>query len=86
MKYTFILSLLPSLFCQEDPDISHLLCQTGAGGEGVLYQGQCRDPAQDGLCGAHALGERLFVTEAGEVRCDCQEVSSTQKTVPASIC
>ena len=37
----------------------------------VMYEGQCRDVWEDGIC---ALGERLFLTEAGGVECDCDEV------------
>ena len=41
----------------------------------VWYEGECRDPAQDGLCGDEALGERLWLTKDGRVQCDCDEVS-----------
>ena len=37
----------------------------------VMYEGQCRDLYEDGIC---ALGERLFLTEDGRVECDCDEV------------
>ena len=42
----------------------------------VWYHGKCRDlaldPALDGVCG---LGQRLVLTEEGEVQCDCVEVN-----------
>ena len=37
----------------------------------VMYEGQCRDVYEDGIC---ALGERLWLTEDGRVECDCDEV------------
>ena len=42
----------------------------------VMYEGQCRDLYEDGLCG---LGERLFVRGPG-AHCDCDEVEDTQDT------
>ena len=36
----------------------------------VMYEGQCRDLYEDGLC---ALGERLFLRN-GAAHCDCAEV------------
>ena len=41
-----------------------------------MYEGQCRDLYEDGLCG---LGERLFVRGPG-AHCDCDEVEDTQDT------
>ena len=37
----------------------------------VMYEGQCRDLYEDGIC---ALGERLFLIN-GNVECDCDEVT-----------
>merc|ERR1712183_566207 len=37
--------------------------------DGVVYDGQCRDLYEDGIC---ALGERLFLKD-GNVECDCDE-------------
>jgi len=73
MNY-FIISFLPSLLCTEDAP-KKIQCKIGASeiDDGVWYQGQCVDPYQDGVCGEHALGQRLFVGEEGEVRCDCDE-------------
>ena len=36
----------------------------------VMYEGQCRDLYEDGVC---ALGERLFL-RSGAAQCDCAEV------------
>ena len=41
----------------------------------VWYQGQCVDPYEDGICGEEALGQRIFVGEDGDVKCDCDEVN-----------
>ena len=35
-----------------------------------MYEGECRDLYEDGIC---ALGERLFLSD-GNVDCDCDEV------------
>ena len=41
----------------------------------VMYEGQCRDLYEDGLC---ALGERLWVREGeATAHCDCDEVEDT---------
>merc|ERR1711874_251064 len=42
---------------------------TGNGVNGVMYEGECRDLYEDGIC---ALGERLFLSD-GNVDCDCDE-------------
>ena len=39
----------------------------------VMYEGQCRDLYEDGLC---ELGERLFLRN-GAAQCDCLEVESS---------
>ena len=41
--------------------------------DAVMYEGQCRDLYEDGLC---ALGERLFLRN-GAAQCDCLEVESS---------
>ena len=41
----------------------------------VWYRGQCVDPYEDGICGEEALGQRIFVGEDGDVKCDCDEVN-----------
>ena len=45
-------------------ELTDLCCAT------VMYEGQCRDLYEDGLC---ALGERLFLRN-GAAQCDCAEV------------
>jgi len=70
----FILLFLPSLLCIEEAAKKNL-CKIGDSeiDDGVWYQGQCVDPYQDGVCGEEALGQRLYVGEDGEVKCDCDE-------------
>ena len=39
----------------------------------LLYQDQCWDVLEKGLCGQEAVGERLYLGEDGRGRCDCEE-------------
>ena len=39
----------------------------------LLYEDECRDVFEDGVCGEEAVGERLYMGEDGRGWCDCAE-------------
>ena len=39
----------------------------------LLYEDECRDVFEDGVCGEEAVGERLYLGEDGRGWCDCEE-------------
>ena len=39
----------------------------------MLYDGECRDVLESGVCGEKALGQRLYLGEDGRGYCDCDE-------------
>jgi len=39
----------------------------------LLYEDECRDVFEDGVCGEEAVGERLYLGEDGRGWCNCEE-------------
>ena len=91
LRMNYVIFFLPSLLCAEDTakkiqckigdsvidnggEVSHLDYNIAIH-LSVWYKGKCLDPYEDAVCGEEALGQRIFVEEDGDVRCDCDEVN-----------